>query len=82
MQKYRVELIQYTNNQDKIFSDCNSITFVNIGTSNALIGAYVIIPGAFLSIPGNLGEMDVTQYSLSFSGAGANNLTIMRKFYV
>jgi hypothetical protein len=33
-------------------------------------------------VPGNLGEMDVTQYSLSFSGSGANNLTIIRKAYV
>jgi len=82
MHKYRVEIIQYTNNQDKIFSDCNSITFINTGASNALIGKYIIAPGAFLSVPGNLGEMDVTQYSLSFSGAGANNLTIIRKGYV
>jgi hypothetical protein len=74
--------MQYTNNQDKLFSYCNSITFVNTGTSNALIGAYKIIPGAFLSIPGNLGEIDITQYSLSFSGSGVNNLTIIRKSYV
>ena len=82
MQRYKVEIIQYTSNQNKIFSDCNSITFINSGASNALIGAYVIAPGAFLSVPGNFGEMDVTQYSLSFSGTGANNLTVIRKQYV
>jgi len=82
MQNYRVEIIQYTNNQNRVFSDCNSITFVNTGTSAANVSGYTILSGNFLSIPGNLGEIDRTQYTLKFDNTGTNLLTIIRKSYV
>jgi hypothetical protein len=80
IQKYRTEVIQYATNNN-LYSNCNGISFVNTGTVDVLVNKYTITPGTSLTINGNAGEMDVTQYIMYFPN-GNGNLTVIRKFYV
>lgn len=79
-QKYYLSNQQYSQS-GPIQSNCNAILFVNDGTSNAIVLGRVIAPGIALSISGNEGELDVTQYSVLFQGAGENILSVLRKVY-
>ena len=80
IQKYRTEVIQYATNNN-LYANCNGISFVNTGTVDVLVNKYTITPGTSLTINGNAGEMDVTQYIINFPN-GNGNLTVIRKFYV
>jgi hypothetical protein len=65
MIKYKIDINQYSENI-LISSKCNAITFINIGVTNVLINNVTLVPGANLSIQGNEGEIDVTEYRLDF----------------
>ena len=80
MRRYRVDIIQYNEN-NRIDSLCNEIAFINTGTTNMFIKKYLIVPGQSLNISGNNDEIDITAYDLSFTG-GVGNCTVVRKFYV
>ena len=64
-------------------SDCSDITFLNSGTSNVIVNqAIILLPNQTISFNANAGEIDVTKYSISFTGAGNNSCTVIRKLYV
>jgi hypothetical protein len=81
LQKFTEEYQTY-NQPSEIRSECNAITFINNGTSNVQINGINLIPGAQLVSLGNEGEFNVTRYRLSFSGAGNEICTVIRKIYV
>lgn len=75
------ETPQTYNAPAEIRSDCNSITFINTGTTNVQINGVNLIPGAQLVSQGNEGELNTTRYRLSFSGVGLDICTVIRKTY-
>lgn len=79
MKKYIIDIIQYATNNN-LTANCNAITFVNVGTTSCYINKFVLAAGASLSINGNENEIDVTTYSISFTG-GTGILSVIRKYY-
>lgn len=63
-------------------SNCNEMVFINNGSTTAVLNSFNILPGASLSISGNGGETDVTNYDLSFIGTSGNRVDVIRKRYV
>lgn len=80
MKKFILDFQQYQIN-NSIPSNCNAITFVNIGTVDCYVNKFLLTAGSSLAIEGNENEMDTTFYSIFFTG-GAGNLSVIRKFYV
>lgn len=82
MQKYDINILQYSDTK-YVSSDCNSITFINYGTSIALINQVIqIANGQSFTIEGNENEICVEQFLLTFSGAGTKNVVVVRKTFV
>lgn len=82
LQKYYVETkVFYTT--ANIGSDCNDITFINSGSTNLNIDAVILLPNQSLRISGNRGEIDTTQYNVTFASPSAvgNQLIVIRKLY-
>ena len=82
-QRYYVETkVFYTT--ANIGSDCNDITFINAGTTNLVIGEVPLLPNQSLRISGNRGEIDTTQYQLTFATPinTGNQLIVIRKLYI
>jgi len=75
------EYTQLYNTPQELRSDCNALTVINIGTTNAIIDGLTIAPGAQYYSPGNEGEINTTRYRLSFSGAGTEQVLVIRKIY-
>ena len=80
--------IQYTT-ETKIYvltgstdSNCNSILFINTGTSAVTIDAIVLQQGQQLRIDGNVNEILVKTYYFTFATGGTNSLTIVYKRYL
>lgn len=63
-------------------SNCAAVTFYNAGTSNAFIQQLKLEPKIQLKVEGNFGELDVTQYNISFDNSGTNLLYVIVKNYV
>lgn len=81
-QSYKVDFLNLTSNQ-AVKSDCADITFYNLGTSTVLLNsALPIPPNGFISFQANAGEIDVTIYNITFTGAGSNLALVARKIYV
>lgn len=80
MQNYYTEILQYASNYNLI-SNCNAISFTNTGTVNLFVNKYLLIPGAVLSIAGNAGEIDKTEYKINFP-ANSGECTVIRKIYI
>lgn len=83
LQKYYVEVkIYYTT--ANIGSECNEITFINNGTTPLVIANVPLQPNQSLRISGNRGEIDTTQYQLSFATPVnvGNQLIVIRKMYI
>jgi hypothetical protein len=79
--RYKIDINQHSENI-LISSKCNAITFLNVGTTNVLINNVRLTPGANLSIQGNAGEIDVTEYRLDFgtnTGANGNLVQVIKK---
>lgn len=79
--KYNVNVVIYNNSQ-YIEANCNQILFYNQGTSNVNVNGVILAQNVGWSIPGNLGEMDVTKYNAVFDNTGSNSLLVIRKNYV
>ena len=82
-QKYYVETkVFYTT--ANIGSDCNEITFINGGTTALVVAVIPLQPNQSLRISGNRGEIDTTQYQLSFTYPvnTGNLLLVLRKLYI
>jgi hypothetical protein len=80
MQKF-YEYTQLYNTPQELRADCNALTVINTGTATALIDGTPIAPGAQYYSPGNEGELNATRYRLSFSGAGTEQVIVIRKIY-
>jgi hypothetical protein len=82
-QKYYVETKVYYTTAN-IGSDCNEITFINGGTTALVIADIPLQPNQSLRISGNRGEIDTTQYQLSFTTPvnTGNLLFVLRKLYI
>lgn len=82
-QRYYVETkVFYTT--ANIGSDCNDITFINAGTTNLVVADVPLLPNQSLRISGNRGEIDTTQYQLTFATPinTGNQLIVIRKLYI
>lgn len=81
LQKFRTSTQIFTQPQP-IKSECNAITIINTGTTNARINGVPLTPGDQYIEQGNAGEIDTTDYLASFTGIGTNELTVIRKTYI
>jgi len=79
MTRYKIEVMQY-NKTGKIAAACNAITFYNNGTIGVKVQTIELVAGATLSIQGNVGEIDMTEYNLDFGTATNGVLTVIRKY--
>lgn len=79
--KYNINVTIYVKSQ-YIEANCNQILFYNQGTSNVNVNGVILATNVGWSIPGNIGEMDVTKYSAVFDNTGTNSLLVIRKNYV
>jgi hypothetical protein len=82
-QKYYIETKVYYTTAN-IGSDCNEITFINGGTTALVVADIPLQPNQSLRISGNRGEIDTTQYQLSFTTPvnTGNLLFVLRKLYI
>lgn len=83
IQKFYIEFKNFYVSQ-KVSSDCNDITFTNIGSNPVtLAGAITLQQNQSLQISGNINELDTTEYDIQFSAYNSpnNNLLVIRKLY-
>jgi len=78
--KFREEFTLINQTQE-IKSDCNTLTVINIGTATAVINGIDILPGEQYYVQGNENELNETRYRISFSGAGTEQVQLIRKIY-
>ena len=67
----------------KVSSDCNDITFINLGTTNVTINDVLILPNQQFKISGNRNEIDTTIYDVQFATPinTGNYIIVVRKLY-
>jgi hypothetical protein len=64
-------------------TECNSITFINYGTTVAQIESVVLQPNQQLMIEGNAGEFTMQRFLVNFGTfTTGNNVVVIRKRYV
>ena len=80
MTKYTPFFINYDIAQT-IPTNCNSILFINQGTTTALVENITIAPTQSFSIDGNACEFMDATIQINFSGAGNNNLVVVKKVF-
>jgi len=80
MTKYTPVFIAY-NTAQSIPTDCNSIIFINLGTSNAVIENITLAPSQSFVIDGNENEETNATLQINFSGGGQNNLVVVKKIF-
>lgn len=80
MTKYTPVFIAY-NTAQSIPTDCNSIIFINLGTSNAIIENITLAPSQSFVIDGNENEETNVTLQINFTGGGQNNLVVVKKIF-
>jgi hypothetical protein len=80
MTKYTPVFIAY-NTAQSIPTDCNSIIFINLGTTNAIIENITLAPSQSFVIDGNENEETNVTLQVNFSGVGQNNLVVVKKIF-
>jgi len=74
---YTVDVSQY------IVTDCNTVTFINYGTSIVTIENVPLQQNQSLSISGNAGEITNQKFFVNFgTSTSGNNCVIIRKRYI
>ena len=74
---YTVDTSQY------IVTDCNTVTFINYGTSIVTIENVPLQQNQSLSISGNAGEITNQKFFVNFgTSTTGNNCVIIRKRYI
>lgn len=74
---YSVEKSQY------IESDCNTLTFINYGTSVVKVEAVTLQPSQSLELGGNSGEYTKQRFFINFGSSTIGNyVVVVRKRYV
>lgn len=79
---YDVDFQIITNSQT-VDSGCNSISFINQGTATVTVKGAVLQQAQQLQIPGNVGEIDTTNYLVVFAETAGTSkqLLVIRKMY-
>lgn len=73
------ELVTVSGNVE---SNCNGITFINLGVNTCTVLGVVLQQGQSLNVPCNIGEIDQTNYTVRFDPTGTDNrLNVIRKNY-
>ena len=80
MTQYTPVFIAY-NTPQSIPTDCNSIIFINSGTTTAIIENVTLAPSQSFVIDGNENEFTSVTLQINFTGAGQNNLIVVKKIY-
>lgn len=80
MRKFTPIFITYNSSQ-QVPTNCNSITFVNLGTSICSVESVQLQPTQSLAITGNTDEFMDSVIAITFSGEGNNNLVVVKKVY-
>jgi len=80
LRNYTPVFIAY-NTPQSIPTDCNSIIFINLGTTNAVIENVTLAPSQSFVIDGNENEITNTTLQVNFTGAGQNNLVVVKKIF-
>jgi len=80
MIKFREEF-ELVNQTKEIRSNCNTITIINIGGATAIVNGISIASGNQYYVQGNENEYNETRYRISFSGAGSEEVQVIRKIY-
>jgi hypothetical protein len=75
------EVIETVNSSQVVKTECGDFTLLNIGTSTAFLNGLAIITGAQYIARANEGEVNMTNYQLSFDNTGTNVVQIIRKIY-
>lgn len=75
------EQFELVNQPKEIIANCNTINIINIGTAIAVVNGVEIPAGGQYYVQGNEYEFNDTRYLLSFSGAGTNEVYVIRKIY-
>jgi len=81
MQAYRNEFTQYSQNT-MIKGNCNSITFINTGTIDVQVNQFTLSPAAQITLGGNEGEIDLTDYNINFQGVTNGLISVIKKIYI
>jgi hypothetical protein len=63
-------------------TNCNSILFINSGTSTVTVEGVVLAVGQQFRVDGNLDEMLVKTLQFTFATGGVNQLTVVFKRYL
>lgn len=79
--KYNIDFVIIQQGQP-VASNCNEITFFNLGTAQANVELVPLLQNQQFKISGNIGEMCQTQFNISFTGTGTQLLLVIRKNYV
>jgi len=80
--KYEVDFFTVEQSQ-YVPSDCNSLVFINKGTSNVIIENVLLYPSQSLAIEGNLTEVTYQRFFVNFgTSTSGNNCVIIRKRYI
>lgn len=80
MTKFTPFFINYDTSQS-IPTNCNSIIFINLGTTTCYIENITLAPAQSFTIDGNACEYMETTISINFSGIGNNNLVVVKKVF-
>lgn len=75
------EEFELVNQTKEIIANCNSINIINIGTATAVVNGVEIAAGDQYYSQGNENEYNVTRYRISFTGAGTEQVNVIRKIY-
>lgn len=80
MTHYTPIFISY-NSAQSIPTNCNSIIFINLGTTTAVIENVTLAPTQSFAIEGNECEFTDSTILINFTGTGNNNLVVVKKVY-
>ena len=74
---------QLYNASGSVESNCNGITFINLGTVPCTVLSYPLLQGQSFSPPILSSELDTTNYTARFDTtiAGSQLLLVIRKYY-
>ena len=81
--EYDVIFISYSQ-AGYINSDCNEITFLNLGTATANVESVPLMINQSMTVNGNSCEHTSKQFQLTFTNSGSQiqNLVVIRKVYI
>jgi hypothetical protein len=77
---YYNDMVLYSK-PSQIQARCAEITFYNKGTTTMIVNGIPFLPGTGIAFDGREGELDVTKYLLTFTGAGQNGAFVIQKMY-